>query len=148
MRHRPFFPHPNHLLLPPASPPTSELAAVRRGSLEVTVLDVSRLNPLLQGDGVYCIMALGMFLIRLCPKETDGLFHLITLFPTPITTDNSPWLNVSPSESEGRVVLDIRVMRRRHQPLGIQFQQQTSSVQSFQHNSITFKVFDLKRTNN
>ena len=76
MRHRPFFPHPNHLLLPPASPPTSELAAVRRGSLEVTVLDVSRLNPLLQGDGVYCIMALGMFLIRSCPKETGGLFHL------------------------------------------------------------------------
>ncbi|XP_057376466.1 PDZ domain-containing protein 8-like isoform X1 [Daphnia carinata] len=105
MRHRPFFPHPNQLLLPTSSsqtPPPPTTSPIRRGSLEVTALDIARLNPLLQGEGVYCTMAL----------------------------DSSPWLNASPSETEGRVVLDIRMIRRLHQSLGIQFQQQSSSPES------------------
>lgn len=64
MRHRPFFPHPNQLLLPTSSsqtPPPPTTSPIRRGSLEVTVLDIARLNPLLQGEGVYCTMALGTF---------------------------------------------------------------------------------------
>lgn len=64
MRHRPFFPIPDQLLLPISSlqtPPPTTTLPIRRGSLEVTVLDIARLNPLLQGDGVYCTMALGMF---------------------------------------------------------------------------------------
>ncbi|XP_046441578.1 PDZ domain-containing protein 8-like isoform X1 [Daphnia pulex] len=105
MRHRPFFPIPNQLLLPAScsqTPPPTTTLPIRRGSLEVTVLDIARLNPLLQGDGVYCTMAL----------------------------DSSPWLNASSSETEGRVVLDIRMIRRQHQSLGIQFLQQSSSPES------------------
>lgn len=54
----------------------------------------------------------------------------VNIVCTAPTTDNSPWLNAVPSETDGRAILDIRVMRHRYQhgSLGIQFQQQTSSV--------------------
>lgn len=56
VRHRPFWPIPDHILLPPPAKVTS---TVRKGSLEVTVLEVSRLNPSLLGDGMYCTLAIG-----------------------------------------------------------------------------------------
>lgn len=124
MRHRPFFPHPSQLLLPiPAAAAAPVLNPIRRGSLEVTVLNVTRLNPLLQGDGVYCTMALGMFTLFF------SCFNIVILFLTIVNdVDNSPWFNITPSETAGWVVLDIRVARHCYPSLGIQFQQQTSSV--------------------
>ena len=60
VRHRPFWPIPDNILLPPpARVPTSD-GIIRRGSLEVTILEVSRLNQALQGDGVYCTVAPGL----------------------------------------------------------------------------------------
>lgn len=116
MRHRPFFPIADHVLLPGTGPQTDTLS-VRRGSLEVTVLEVTRLNPLLQGDGLYATMALGILFIActiLCMQSTSLL------------SDNCPWINAVMSDSEGRVTLDIRMVHKRHQPLGIQFHQPSS----------------------
>lgn len=56
-------------------------------------------------------------------------FNIVILFLTIVNdVDNSPWFNIAPSETAGWVVLDIRVARHRYPSLGIQFQQQTSSV--------------------
>lgn len=57
IRHRPFFLLPEQALLPPSA---KLMPATRKGSLEVTILEISRLNPLLQGDGFYCTLALGL----------------------------------------------------------------------------------------
>lgn len=127
MRHRPFFPFADHVLLPGTGPQTATLP-VCKGLLEVTVLEVSRLNPLLQGDGLYATMALGMSVIAriiLCVSSASVL------------PDNCPWINAVPSDSDGRVTLDIRMVHKRYRPLGIHFQQ-PSSVRTFRISIQTF----------
>jgi len=58
MRHKPFFPPPDQLLLPPPRQSLSDISL--KGFLEVTVVEVSRLHPSLQGEGsLCCTMALG-----------------------------------------------------------------------------------------
>ena len=44
-----------------------------------------------------------------------------------LVADNCPWLNITPSDTEGYSIMDVRVIRKRHQPLGLIFQQ-TSPV--------------------
>ena len=54
----PLFPDPDRNLLKPTPVPTS--TPTRRGRLQVTVCDVSRLDPsLIQAEGLFCILALG-----------------------------------------------------------------------------------------
>lgn len=124
VRHRPFFPLPEHSLLPPPAKVTS---AIRKGSLEVTVLELSRLNPLMQGDSVFCTMALGI--VHFLMKDVKGKWVFIVPFLL-FNTDSTSWLNVYPSESEGRVVMDVRLACKRHQSNGIHFHSAASSVNS------------------
>ena len=54
----PLLPDPDRNLLKPTPVPTS--TPTRRGRLQVTVCDVSRLDPsLIQAEGLFCILALG-----------------------------------------------------------------------------------------
>lgn len=54
----PLFPDPDHAIMRPVPAATSR--PIRKGRLQVTVMDVTRLDPsLIQAEGIFCILALG-----------------------------------------------------------------------------------------
>ena len=61
IRYKPFFRKPDQTLFESAASKQalSQLTDIKEGILEISVMELARLNPVLISDGVYCTLALG-----------------------------------------------------------------------------------------
>jgi hypothetical protein len=61
IRYKPFFRKPDQTLFESAASKmaVSQLSDIKEGILEISVMELARLNPVLISDGVYCTLALG-----------------------------------------------------------------------------------------
>ncbi|XP_045024455.1 PDZ domain-containing protein 8-like isoform X1 [Daphnia magna] len=111
----PLFPDPDHAIMRPVPAATSR--PIRKGRLQVTVMDVTRLDPsLIQAEGIFSILAL----------------------------DSCPWIDFAPSETVGHVLLDIRMIRKRDRPLGFVFHGLPAGTSDY--STIDEIVLDLVRS--
>jgi hypothetical protein len=107
IRYKPFFRKPDQTLFESAASKQalSQLSDIKEGILEISVMELARLNPVLISDGVYCTLALGKH--HTCDNtcshcSSDGSSLKVTalgqMLGTRPSRDTSSWM----SESCGR----------------------------------------------